>query len=222
MSRSIAATFILAAASAVVPHVSAQPLPAMPSDALAAHLKTHAIDAAIGFRADRPFNCMRGATGSDSAYHCVAAITDENRRGKIAALEIMIFNGAYDFAERNAEVKAAVARLNGRWSLDSDPEMSLNGDGRTISLKASCHQSRGRENGPAYCLLPVTRNVLVFTQVAPAQASTQAITTRANGEPDSFDDMTRAGNLASLGAVAVLGAEAKSDTINHASDALIK
>jgi hypothetical protein len=222
MSRSIAAAIVLAATIAAVPRASSQSLAPVAPDALVAYLMSHGIDPAMGFRAERPINCMRGAAGSDSAYRCVVALADAERGGKSAALEIMIFNGTHDFADRNARVKAAVARLEGRWSLDYEPDLSLKAEGRTISLKAACHQSRGRANSPAYCLLPVTRNVLVFSQVAPAQASTQAITTSTKGEPDSFDDMARAGTLASLGAVAVASAQPKSDAINHASETLIR
>ena len=155
----------------------------------------------------RPVNCIPGSGRSDWAYHCVAALADSAREGKTAAIEIMIFNGGYDFAGRDAQVKASVARLGGRWSLDYQPEIGLNGEGRKISLKASCHQSRGQSNSPAYCLLSAAPNVLIFSQVAPKQASSDRITTSQTGGSDSFDDMARAGSLASLGAIAVAKAQ---------------
>jgi hypothetical protein len=139
-------------------------------------------------------------------------MVDNARGGKTAAVEIMIFKGGYDFAARDAQIKASVARSGGRWSLDYQPEISLSGEGRKISLKGSCHQSRGKPNSPAYCLVAVARNVLIFSEVAPGQASSDQITTSTNGGSDSFDDMARAANLASLGAVAVATAQkAQSD-----------
>ena len=152
-------------------------------------------------------NCIPGPGGSDWAYHCVATLADSTRRDRTVALEIMIFNGGYDFAARDAQIKASVVRLGGRWSLDSQPDVSLKGEGRKISLQASCHQSRGQTNSPAYCLLPVARNVLIFSQVPPDEASSDRITTSQKGGSDSFDDMARAGSLASLGLVAVAKAQ---------------
>jgi hypothetical protein len=187
--------------------VSAQLLPSVVPDALAGRLRADGIDPAIGFRMSRPVNCIPGAGGSDWAYHCVATLADSTRGERTVALEIMIFNGGYDFAARDAQIKASVVRLGGRWSLDTQPEVSLKGEGRKISLKASCHQSRGQTNSPAYCLLPVARNVLIFSQVPPGQGSSDRITTSENGGSDSFDDMGRAGSLASLGLVAVAKAQ---------------
>ena len=161
----------------------------------------------MGFRMSKPVNCIAGSGRSDWAYHCVATLADSERRGRTAAIEIMISNGSYDFAAKDAQIKASVARLGGRWSLDYQPEMSLNGEGRKISIKASCHQSRGQTNSPAYCLVSAAPNVLIFSQVAPRQASSDRITTSQNGGSDSFEDMARAGSLASLGAIAVAKAQ---------------
>jgi hypothetical protein len=187
---------------------SAQPLPSVVPDVLAERLRADGIDPAMGFRVSRPVNCIRASGGSDWAYHCVAALADSARRERTAAIEVMIFSGSYDFAAKDAQIKASVTRLGGRWSLDYKNEVSLNAEGRKISLIASCHQSRGQKNSPAYCLLPVARNVLIFTQVAPGEASSDRITTNTKGGSDSFDDMSRAGSLASLGAVAVAKAQA--------------
>ncbi|MEO8753557.1 MAG: hypothetical protein ABI624_12850 [Casimicrobiaceae bacterium] len=200
---------IIAAAAALLvagQGASAQQLASVVPNALAGRLRADGIEQAMGFRMSGPVNCISGAGGS--AYHCVATLADSARGGKTAALEIMIFNGGYDFAARDAQIKASVARLGGRWSLDFQPEITLDGEGRKISLKASCHQSRGQRNSPAYCLLSAASNVLIFSQVAPGQASSDRITTSQSGGSDSFDDMGRAGSLASLGAVAVAKAQA--------------
>ena len=181
----------------------AQPLPSFVPNTLAGALRADGIDPAAGFRMSRPMNCIAGSRGNDWAYHCVATMVDSTRRNATVALEIMIFNADYDFAARDAQIKASVVRMGGRWSLDSQQGVSIKGEGRNLALDASCHQSRGQKNSPAYCLLPVARNVLVFSQVPPAQPSTDRITTNPKGGSDSFDDMGRAGTLASLGLVAV-------------------
>jgi hypothetical protein len=201
---------------------SAQPIPAVTPNALAAQLQANGIDTAPGSGKRQALNCVRGSAKTDWAYHCVASLADGAPGMRATAVEIMIFNDSYDFASRDAQIKAAVVRLNGRWSLDYEPEMSIKGEGRTISLKGACHQSRGATNSPAYCLLPVARNVLVFSQVAPAQASSDEIATSQKGESDSFNDMANAGTLASFGAVAVVQAQQIPDKINNASDSLLK
>ncbi|MEO7323557.1 MAG: hypothetical protein ABIW82_01875 [Dokdonella sp.] len=187
-----------------------------------AQLRANGIDPAMSFRSSQPINCMAGSADADVVYRCVAAMADSARSGKTAAVEILIFKDRYDFASRDAQIKAAVARLNGRWSLAYEPEVSVKGEGRTMSLNGSCHQSRGQTNSPAYCLLPVARNVLIFSQVAPAQARSDQITTSQNGEPDSFDDMAHAGTLATLGAIAVAKAQRAPDGINNASATFIR
>jgi hypothetical protein len=140
----------------------------------------------------------------------------------MSPVEIMIFNDAYDFARKDAELKAMVMRLNGEWSLDHEAGVSIKSEGRTISLTGDCHQSRGAVNSPAYCLLPVAPNVLVFSQVDPDEASSDHVTVNPNGGSDSSDDMAHASILASVGALTVVKAQQPKDDINHASDALLK
>ncbi len=201
---------------------AAQTIPFIAPEALAAQLRADGLDTVPGSGKRQTLDCIRGSSKDDWAYHCVAALVDSMRGGRPAAVEIMIFNDTYDFVGRDAQIKALVVHLNGRWSLDYAPEVGINGDGRKISLKGACHQSRGRPNSPAYCLLPVARNVLIFSQAAPAEASSDEITTSENGESDSFDDMAHAGTLASFGAVAVVKAQHGPDKINNASELLIK
>jgi hypothetical protein len=201
---------------------SAQPIPFIAPNLLEAQLRADGIDTAPGSGERQALNCIRGSARNDWAYHCVAALVDTARGGRSAAVEIMIFSDGYDFASRDAQIKALVTRLNGRWSLDYASEIVINGEGQKITLKGACHQSRGQENSPAYCLLPVARNVLIFSQAAPAEASSDVVTTSENGGSDSFDDMAHAGTLASLGAIAVVKARHGTDRINNASDSLIR
>lgn len=220
MSSTVAATAL--ALLITTSGAFAQTIPSVVPDALAAQLQASGIDAAAGFAKGRALNCMRGSAKTDWAYHCVATFTDSARAGRVAPLEIMIFNNGYDFASKDAQIKAAVMRLNGLWSLDHESAVNIKNAEHAISLTATCHQSRGKANSPAYCLLPVAQNVLVFSQVWPAEPSSERITTDPNGGSDSFDDMARAGFLASLGALAVVKAQRPADTINHASEALLR
>ena len=123
-------------------------------------------------------------------------------------LEYMIFNTSPDFRNEDAGVKAAVTRMGGRWSLNYQPNISLTGSaGEKIVFTTACHQSRGRPNGNAYCLLQASANVLVFTQVAPAQRASDSVTTSTGNGSDSFDDMAHATNLAVQGGIVVAKAQ---------------
>jgi hypothetical protein len=186
---------------------SAGPIAPSEADALARTLQTRGIQPAAGFKISRPMDCRVGGAGEDWSYHCVVALTDSARAGRTAALEIMIFKTGYDFAGEDSRVKAAVARLNVRWKLDEQVDVSLNDGAQRIPLKASCHQARGQTNGLAYCLLPLSSNVLVFSQAPPKQAGSDQVTTSTNGGADSFEDMQHAAQLASLAAIAVAKAK---------------
>lgn len=186
---------------------SAGPMPPPEPNALARALQTRGIEPAAGFKIGRPMVCRVGGAGEDWSYHCMAAFTDSARAARTAALEIMIFKTGYDFAREDSRVKAAVARLNARWKLDEQIDVGLDDGGQRIPLKASCHQGRGQTNGLAYCLLPLSNNVLVFSQAPPKQAGSDQVTTSTNGGADSFEDMQHAAQLASLAAIAVAKAQ---------------
>jgi hypothetical protein len=120
----------------------------------------------------------------------------------------MVFNTPPNFRNEDARVKAAVTNMGGRWSLDYQPNISLTGgDGEKIVFTTACHQSRGRPNGEAYCLLQASANVLVFAQVAPAQGTSDSFTMNTGNGSDSFDDMAHASNLAVQGGIVIAKAQ---------------
>lgn len=197
----LAAFVLLAGAAATAAWT--QTIPTLAPDRLAARLRTATIEPGSGFRASRQTTCIPHRPGSDWAYHCVTPMADAARGGRTAALEIMIFDRGYSVAGEDAKLQAAVARMPGRWALSYQTHTTLSGKGREISLHGLCRQSRGAPNSPAFCLLPVTANVLVFTQVAPAQPRSDSVTTGSGAGGDSFADMDHAGHLATIGATMV-------------------
>jgi hypothetical protein len=170
---------------------------------IADKLAASGIDEAMGFSVNRPMACNAGGSSADWAFHCTVGLADSERSGRQAALEVMIFDHAVDLATKDAKIKDAVAAMNGRWSLDDTPDVTLtnNKTGEKLKLETVCHQSRGSTNGDAYCLLQATSRVLVFTEVSPAQAASDSVTV---GEgSNSFEDTRHAADLATLGAIAV-------------------
>ncbi len=192
---------------AVAQSSSAQPMAPSAPDALVRALQSQGIKPDIGFTMSRPANCRRGAPADAWAYHCVMALADSGRGGRTAALEVMIFKSGYDFAREDDRVKAAVAQVRSRWKVDEVIDVSVEWRRQKIALKASCHQALGPRNGLAYCLLPLSRNVLVFTQALPERVGTDQIVTSVNGGPDYSDDMRHAAGLASLASIAVAKAQ---------------
>lgn len=184
------------------PSVQAQQLPPSSPDALAHALETHGVDPTIGFQQSGPIRCKTGGAADDWLYRCAAAMIDSKRGGRIAALEFMVYKH-YDFAQRDGAIKAAVARMAARWKIDSQVPFNFSGRGLNVAVRASCHQARGQQNSLAYCLTPLSSNVLIFTSAPPLDASSDHIGIGTTGGRDSSEDMARSAELASLGAITV-------------------
>jgi hypothetical protein len=196
-------------AATAAPTAANRPDPNAPAtpQTMADKLAASGIDEAMGFTVTRPMVCNRGSGETDWAFHCPIGLADAERDGRAAALEVMIFDHDVDLAAQDAKIKTAVAQLHGRWSLDDEPDVTLtnNKTGEKLKLQTECHQSRGQANSDAFCLLQASSQVLVFTQVTPAQPSSDSITV---GEgSDSFVDTRHAADLATLGAIAVAKAQ---------------
>jgi hypothetical protein len=204
-----AARFTLAAAAIVgpaclacAPPAQAQQLPPSSPDALARALQTRGVSPTIGFQQNGPIRCRTGASTDDWYYRCTGAMIDSKRGGRIAALEFMICKHC-DFDARDRAIKASVAQLSAQWKIDSQVPFDFSGRGLRVAVRASCHQARGRQNSPAYCLTPLSSNVLIFTSVPPLDASSDHIGISTTGGRDSHEDMGRGAELASLGAITV-------------------
>lgn len=199
------------APSAPANQAAVNPAPAAQASAtpqaLADKLAASGIDEAMGFTVTRPMACNKGGGSDDWAFHCTVGLADAARDGRLAALEVMIFDHDVDLDAKDARIKSAVTALSGRWSIDSVPDVTLtdNKTGAKLALQTKCHQSRGQANSDAYCLLQASSQVLVFTEVTPAHTASDSITV---GEgSDSFEDTRHAADLATLGAIAVAQAQ---------------
>jgi hypothetical protein len=179
---------------------TAQMLPPSSPDVLAAALQTGGLKAGSSFRSNGQMLCKKGAAEAGYLYRCTAAMTDGERGGRTAAVEIMIFQN-YDFARLEAPLKQAVTASSAPWKADYSNNISITLAGRRYSPRASCHQARGPRNGLAYCLTAASSNVAVFTQVAPLRAGITSADTNTMDE-----DMERAAILAGNGLEAILSA----------------
>jgi hypothetical protein len=184
------------------PFAQAQQLPPSSPDVLARGLQTRGVDPTIGFQQNGPIRCKTGTSSDDWSYRCTAAMIDSKRGGRIAALEIMVYKH-YDFEVRDGAIKAAVAQMSARWKLESQIPFDFTGHGLKVAVRASCRQARGQQNSLAYCLTPLSSNVLIFTSVPPLDASSDHIGISTTGGRDSYEDMARSAELASLGAITV-------------------
>lgn len=209
----LAATLSLAAQVA-----QAQVFPVVAPDAMAAQLMAAGVDSAQGFRMLGSVRCRTGGPRDDWAYRCTAAMADEGRGGRTAALEFMLFRASYDLQAMDTRIRAALAREGARWQLAYQPRITLKGGAQALSVSGTCHQGRGERNSPGFCLTPVGPNALLFTQVEPAESGSPRITQRQDGGPDSFDDMAHAGVLASLGAVTIAKALDRGTPLTQRAD----
>lgn len=201
----------------------AQQLPPSSPEALVRALQTRGVDSAIGFQQNGPIRCKTGTSADDWSYRCTGAMIDSKRGGRIAALEFMVYKH-YDFAARDGAIKAAVARMPARWKIDSPVPFDFSGRGLKVAVRASCHQARGQQNSLAYCLTPLSSNVLIFTSVPPLDASSDHIGVSITGGRDSSEDMKRSAELASLGAITVakFGSSASSPPAREFSDDIFR
>ena len=188
---------LMSAASAL-----AQQLPPSSPDALARALQTRGVEPAIGFQPNGPIRCSTGRASDDWYYQCKGAMLESKRGGRTGELEIMIYKH-YDFARPDAAAKAEIARLPEQWKVDGQFPFDFSGHGLRVAVRASCHQARGRQNSPAFCLTPLSSNVMIMTWVTPLEASSDHLGVSTTGGSDSSDDMGRSADLASLGAITV-------------------
>jgi hypothetical protein len=201
--RAIMAVAIVGALFLIcTPLAQPQQLPPSSPDVLARALQTRGVDTTIGFQQNGPVRCKTGTSADDWSYRCTAAMNDSKRGGRTAALEFMVYKH-YDFEVRDGAIKAAVAQMSARWKLESQIPFDFSGLGQKVAVRASCHQARGLQNSLAFCLTPLSSNVLIFTSVPPLDVSSDHIGISTTGGRDSYEDMARSAELASLGAITV-------------------
>jgi hypothetical protein len=174
---------------------------ALPGDSsaqsVADRIKSHNIEIAHNFSPAWGIQCSPGGADDHFALRCHADLSDAERSSQSATLDFLIYDSEPDFGGEDALLAAAVQRMPGRWHVDDQPNVSLQGADGTIHPKMSCHQSLGDSSGPAFCLVQAGPHVLIIAAVRPAQPSTESI----DGNPSSatYDDIRHATTLAIMG-----------------------
>ena len=184
---------------------STQQAPAENSSAqsLADRIKSHNVEIAHNFSPAWGIQCSPRAGDDHFALRCHADFSDAERSSQSATLDFLIYDSEPHFDVEDALLAAAVHQMPGRWHVDDQPNISLQGAGGTIHPKTSCHQTLGDSNGPAFCLIQADSRVLIIAAVRPAQPSTEGI----DGDPNSatYEDIRRATTLAIMGVAHVAG-----------------
>ena len=174
------------------------------AQSLADRIKSRNIEIAHNFSPAWGIQCSPGAGDDHFAIRCHAELSDAERSSQSATLDFLIYDREPDFAAEDALLVAAVRGTPGRWHIDDQPDVSLQGPDGTIHPKTSCHQALGDSNGPAFCIIQGAPRVLIIAAVRPAQPSTESI----DGNPSSttFDDTRHATTLALMGVAHLAGA----------------
>jgi hypothetical protein len=170
-------------------------------EGLVAALQARGLKPGNGFRTNGPVRCRKDAPGGDELYRCSAPMVDAQRGGAPASVDLMVFR-RYDFAQLDALLKQRVA-ATGDGVVSLRNTLEVEDKGRSYSPRFSCHQLRGARNGPAYCLIPASSNVVVLSQLAPLHPGSRSVDTASMNE-----DMDRAATLTGHGLEAVLSAGA--------------
>jgi hypothetical protein len=171
--------------------------------ALADRIKSRNVEIAHNFSPAWGIQCSPAAGEDHFALRCHADLSDAERSSQSAALDFLIYDRKPDFDGEDRLLAAAVQGMPGRWHVDDQPDVSLQGAEGTLHPRTSCHQALGDSNGPAFCLIQAGPRVLVIAAVRPARPFTESI----DGDPASatFEDTRRATTLAIMGAVHVAG-----------------
>ena len=171
------------------------------AQAFADQVSSENVTSANNFSPAWGIQCSPGGSEDHFAIVCNALMNDAERSAQTANLGFLIYNGEADFSAEDALLADAVQRMPGRWKIDDQPEVSIDGPGGTVRLKTKCHQALGESNNVAACILQADPHVLILAQVGPAEPSTDSI----SGDPssDTYQDIRRATILATMGAIHV-------------------
>lgn len=139
-----------------------------------------------GFSVDKALTCGPADTGEAWTYDCTLQLRDAARDGAPAIVDIRLYDHDVDFGTEDAPLKAHIAKMPGRWTLDSAPDISVtdNATGAKKALPAACHQSLGARNSAAYCSLLASPRAIIVTGVRPQSASTRQLELVAPGSSD--------------------------------------
>jgi hypothetical protein len=153
--------------------------------------------------------CDNGGAGDDFDIRCRALLTDNDRGGRPAIVEIQLFDHDAEFIALDTPFKDHIADLNQNWSMATTPDITVksNRTGVSAKLPAACHQALGRRNSPAYCDIMQSPRVFIVAGVAPVHASTHTLHMGGDSSsPDQADyDTDHASDLAMLVLTQVAG-----------------
>lgn len=136
-----------------------------------------------GFSVDKAITCGPAGPGVSWSYDCTLQLHDAARDGAPAIADIRLYDHDVDFAAEDAPLKAHVAGLPGRWTLNTEPDITVtdNATGAKRPLPAACHQSLGARNSAAYCALLASPRAVIVVGVRPQSRSTRQIDLPAPG-----------------------------------------
>lgn len=185
-----------AAARMAAPNAPATPAAALgapaSAQAVASRLVTSGIAPSQGnFTLGAPMACEPASPADAWVMRCRAMFYDGERDSNPAVVEIQLFNHDMDFAAADKTLKANVAALGGKWTMDTAPDITFTAkDSKTeTKLPAACHQSLGQDNSSGYCAVIATPRAYLAAAVSPKAESTKTLTifTGNGNDPDQVD-----------------------------------
>lgn len=155
-----------------------------------------------GFTLAQPLNCD-DTPGSGDAWtkRCRAKAADAARGGKMATIEIQLFDQDANFTQFTAALTAQMHALNQTWLTEDQPNFSLKdrATGQVNKLPTDCQQALGNQDSLAVCEVLLTPRILMITTVAPQVPSTQSVS--ASPDPNNQTKADVNHNIAFTGVV---------------------
>jgi hypothetical protein len=170
--------------------------PGTKPEADAAQLISHGLTIAErGFAVRTPLTCRAADAGDSWSQLCRVLLSDAERRGENAVIDIRIYDHDVKFSEEDAGVQAHVEGLPHEFTLNTSPRLQFTSNKGVIRLpESACHQSFGHRNSPAYCTLMLNSRVMIMAGVRPLRFSTM-VPKVGDGPDASNRDVARASDL---------------------------
>jgi hypothetical protein len=146
--------------SAVTP---AKPFPATLSGKTAQRLVDGDFVSPAGYSIREKLACQQSANGESWGMMCRAVLTDPERGGQPAIVQIQLYDRPVDFATEELPFNTHVQSLHASATMLSSPEVSKQmNDGSEAHVLGACHQGRGTPNSAAYCAFMPPANVALL------------------------------------------------------------
>ena len=182
-----------------------EPAPVSAAQGLADKLTAKSVDTDTTFSPGRAGTaCFQPNAADHWAIRCHVQFVDTARDGNDAGLDFLIYASDVSFAAEDAGMIADATRVQGRWHINEQPEVSITGpDAQKHEYKLDCRQALGNPNQLAVCMVQAAPRILVVSEVLPAQPSTESVSLN-DTSSDTFQDIDHAIKLAIHGAIHVL------------------